>query len=246
MRTTSLPATMMRQPLRQPLYAQVREQLLARIRDGEWGAGESLPNEHALASDFHVSVGTIRRAVADLQANGVLSRQQGRGTYVAGRGASAVMQRFCGVRGSDGRTLELNYELLSLRRRTADEMELQLLASAGSGVIEIVQRVAAAGRTIGLEVSALPSSLFPRLETQIRFGQPLYPVLADYGLLVARVDDAIGIESADAGVAAQIGRAEGHPMLAVTRVAFALDGQAIERRSARYLPEHVRYAAVQR
>lgn len=87
---------------RKPLYAQVREQLLARIRGGEWGVGENLPNEYVLSSEFEVSIGTVRRAVTDLEANGVVVREQGRGTYVAGRGPAALQEKFAALRGLDG------------------------------------------------------------------------------------------------------------------------------------------------
>ena len=89
----SLPPTRVATP--KPLYAQVRDLLMARIRSGEWAAGESLPNEHVLSSDFDVSIGTVRRAVAELEANGVLLRKQGRGTYVSGNGISALEAKFC-------------------------------------------------------------------------------------------------------------------------------------------------------
>lgn len=81
-----------------PLYSQVRDVLLARIRGGEWGAGETLPNEFLLAADFGVSIGTIRRAIEGLEETGIVKRIQGRGTFVSGPGPSALQDKFCRLR----------------------------------------------------------------------------------------------------------------------------------------------------
>lgn len=64
------------------LYAQVREHLLDRIRAGEWRPEHCLPNEHVFAAEYGVSSGTMRKALDQLEAEGVLIRKQGRGTYV--------------------------------------------------------------------------------------------------------------------------------------------------------------------
>lgn len=229
--------------LPKPLYAQVRDRLLARVRGGEWGAGESLPNEYTLSLDFEVSIGTVRRAVAELETNGVLIRKQGRGTYVSGSGPTALQERFCRLRTPTGGRLSILFELVSLSRRAATAAETaQLPAATAHGLAVVVQRLATASRTVGLETSLIPASLVPRLETQLRFGQHLYPVLADYGLLVTRVEDTIGIARADAEQAEAIGCPPQVPLLRVSRRALAIDGQPIELRSACYLPEEVHYA----
>lgn len=227
-----------------PLYAQVRELLLVRIKGGEWGPGESLPNEHTLSTEFDVSVGTVRRAVADLEDNGVLVRKQGRGTFVAGRGASALQERFSGLRDHAGGRIEASFELLQLKRRPCPGQDAELLPAArGKDVIEIAQRVIYGGATIGIEHSLVPAPLFPKLETQLQFGQHLYPVFADYGLIVTRIQETIGIEPADAEIAACLGCEAGTPLLVVSRIATAIDGQAVEWRIGRYVPDRVRYAA---
>lgn len=207
------------------------------------GAGENLPNEYVLSSEFEVSIGTVRRAVADLEANGVLVREQGRGTYVAGRGSAALQDRFAALRGIDGERIATAYELVAMSRRPAAPVEMLVLSKAKDlGVVEVVQCVEVDGRRVGLECSVLPAALFPRLETQLRFGQHLYPVFADYGFLVTRVEDTISVEAAGREIAEKLGCPVGAPLLYVTRLSVALDGETVERRSSHYLPEQVRYA----
>ncbi len=61
----------------------VVEQILDVIRSSELKPGSRLPPEHVLASSFGVSRTVVREAVKTLQANGVISVEQGRGTFVA-------------------------------------------------------------------------------------------------------------------------------------------------------------------
>lgn len=69
-------------PTRLPLYVQVSELLHREIAAGHWLAGERLPTESALAEDLDVAVGTLRKALAVLEEEGLLERRQGSGTYV--------------------------------------------------------------------------------------------------------------------------------------------------------------------
>ncbi|MBO9704200.1 MAG: FadR family transcriptional regulator [Arthrobacter sp.] len=67
---------------RESLADQAAEQLLARLRAGEWGVGDKLPGEVALAAQFGVGRSTAREAIRILAARGVLSTRQGAGVFV--------------------------------------------------------------------------------------------------------------------------------------------------------------------
>ena len=65
-----------------PLYLQLRMSLEQRILNGEWGYGAMLPAEHELCAEYGVSRGTLRQALAELEREGFVRREQGRGTFV--------------------------------------------------------------------------------------------------------------------------------------------------------------------
>lgn len=65
-----------------PLYLQISERLTREIAAGHWADGERLPTEVDLAAKLGVAVGTLRKALAELAARGLLVRRQGSGTYV--------------------------------------------------------------------------------------------------------------------------------------------------------------------
>ena len=66
----------------QPLYVQLREALTRRIATGEWPPGEAIPNEIAIGREFGLSAGTVRKALDWMEQARLVSRQQGRGTFV--------------------------------------------------------------------------------------------------------------------------------------------------------------------
>src|SRR3954467_9264211 len=67
---------------RLPLYARLADVLTRRIASGEWSPDAPLPAETALATDYGVSVGTLRKAMGQLVDEGLLERRQGSGTFV--------------------------------------------------------------------------------------------------------------------------------------------------------------------
>ncbi len=66
-----------------PLYIQVKEQIRQFIEQGQWAPGSKIPTERSLAEALKVSRNTVSMAFQELEAEGVLVCQQGRGTFVA-------------------------------------------------------------------------------------------------------------------------------------------------------------------
>jgi len=70
-----------------PIYIQISELLTREITAGLYAAGDRLPPEAELAAKLGVAVGTLRKALAELEERGLLERRQGSGTYVRALGA---------------------------------------------------------------------------------------------------------------------------------------------------------------
>jgi len=65
------------------LPQQLADALRARIRAKEWAAGEQLPTEAELVIQYGVSRATVRQSIKDLEGQGLLTVQRGRGTFMA-------------------------------------------------------------------------------------------------------------------------------------------------------------------
>jgi GntR family transcriptional regulator len=65
------------------MYLQIMEQIKRRISIGDWAEGQPIPSIRQLAVDLQVSVITVKRAYLELEREGVIVTQQGRGSRVA-------------------------------------------------------------------------------------------------------------------------------------------------------------------
>ena len=72
-----------------PLYLQIIEQIKQRIAVGDWPAGHPIPSIRQLAVDLEVSVITIKRAYLELERDGLIATQHGKGSVVAERAGLA-------------------------------------------------------------------------------------------------------------------------------------------------------------
>ena len=65
-----------------PLYEQVANWIRNNIYDGTWGYGQQIESENGIVSALQVSRGTVKKAIAILCSEGLLSQVQGKGTFV--------------------------------------------------------------------------------------------------------------------------------------------------------------------
>jgi GntR family transcriptional regulator len=65
-----------------PIYLQIVEQVRQQVSIGELGPGDQLPTVRQMATDLRVNFNTVARAYRLLDEAGLISTQQGRGTYI--------------------------------------------------------------------------------------------------------------------------------------------------------------------
>lgn len=68
-----------------PVYVQLRDQILHALARGTLRGGDRLPAVRTVATSLQVNPNTVNRAYAELERDGVLVVERGRGTYVADR-----------------------------------------------------------------------------------------------------------------------------------------------------------------
>lgn len=100
-----------------PLYEKVKRHMSEAILVGEWQPGMVLPNETALAQSFGIAVGTMRRAMSDLVAEGLLSRRRKTGTVVTGRSPHHSLRfffQYFRLHRADGSLVRSQVQMLSV------------------------------------------------------------------------------------------------------------------------------------
>lgn len=65
-----------------PIYSQIRDQVRHLINTGELQPGSQLPTVRQLAADLRVNFNTVARAYRQLDEDGIISTQLGRGTFI--------------------------------------------------------------------------------------------------------------------------------------------------------------------
>jgi len=65
-----------------PIYLQITEQIRTLVADGRLKPGDQLPTVRQMATDLRVNFNTVARAYRLLDEAGLISTQQGRGTYI--------------------------------------------------------------------------------------------------------------------------------------------------------------------
>lgn len=234
----------MPQPVFEPLYARVRSALVSRLMAGEWTPGTPLPGESALAAEMRVSPGTLRKAVDSLVADGVLSRHQGKGTFVTEQTPERANYHFFRlVDGLGERVLpEAGAETVTLL--TTGPEAAQRLGLAAQDKVVLIDRVRAIrGRPAMLETVVVPAALMPGLESETPLPNALYPhYQARHGISVVSTEDRLSAAPAGRAAARVLGVTEGTPLLVADRVAFDLAGRAVEWRRSQFLTDGLAYS----
>jgi GntR family transcriptional regulator len=217
---------------RLPLYRRVRDSLAAEIVSGVWRPGLAIPPEDALAEDFGVAVGTIRKALEGLVADGWLVRQQGRGTFVRRADFGNAMFRFFRHTDASGAPLHPTARLLSRRLDVADAKTAGRLGiTEGDATIALFRLRLVAERPLLAEeivVSAVRFSALLEID-QAAFGDLLYPLYESAcGEIVARAAEYLRFGSASAAIAVALGVQPGAGVAIIDRTAYAYDDAPLE------------------
>ncbi|MDX1606879.1 MAG: GntR family transcriptional regulator [Candidatus Competibacterales bacterium] len=227
-----------------PLYAQIRDLLRRRLVGGEWSPGTLLPSEIALAEEYGVSQGTLRKALDELAAERLVSRQQGRGTVVARHDPERSLFQFFHIHGSDGRRRLPESRLLGLRQFGASRDEAAALGLRPRTRVLRIERVRVLDERPALvETLTLPQSLFPGLgDTGEALPNALYELYQRrYGITVTRAREELRAVSATPREAELLGLAPGTPLLEIRRVAHDLQDRPVEWRRSRLDTRHCHY-----
>jgi GntR family transcriptional regulator len=215
--------------LTRPLYLQLRDALVERIASGQWRPGTIVPNEGDLAREFGVSPGTMRKALDLMEAMRLLTRRQGRGTFVNDPSSEELAARFSNIRNADGTSISEDVTTGEVTEGPANESECERLRlSKDDPVYRLHRRRIHDGRTYMVEDVSMPVTPFPGLVDEQDPSASLILLATRYGILLGKAEERVTVGEASLEVAEALGIAFGSPVLVLDRVVFALDGRPVE------------------
>lgn len=217
-----------------PLYLQVRDALLERIKDGRWKPGGNLPSEIDLYRQLGVSLGTLRKALSVLESEQLIVREPGRGTFVRDHQAGQAL-RFNPIRGADGAPLrgEVRSRKMKLAAPTGAE-RAALRLKAGEQVVRINRTRVLNERPFAYEQTCLSERRFPGLASQADIPDDLEELAQDHGIILARAEAKVRVAQASPAAAQALSLADHAPVLSMERLAFDTDHEPVEVMTAYY------------
>ncbi len=217
-----------------PLYLQVRDVLAARIATQEWKPSTVIPNEGDLAREFGVSSGTMRKALDLLEAERLLTRRQGRGTFVNDQASDDLAVRYTKIWGLKGERISGDVVVTRAEECAANEAECLRLKLRPADCVHRIQRVRSYnGEPFMVEDVAMPARLFPGLGERKDVPSRIVMLAQEFGILLGKGEERLYVGTAAADVAEHLRLATGAPILVLDRLIHDLDRQPIEWRLGR-------------
>jgi len=212
-----------------PLYLQLRDVLAERVASGQLKPGTALPNETDLAREFGVSAGTMRKALAVLEAEHLVTRRQGRGTFVNDPASGELANRFCNIRKPNGERASAEFQGEEITEGDANETECERLGLGKGDRVYRVRRLRLDGdQPIMVEDISLPAALFPNLVQEESPTGQIAALAQRHGILLGRAEERISIGTAEPTIARALGLKPGTPLLLLDRVMRSLDARPVE------------------
>ena len=209
-----------------PLYQRLQRALRDAINSRVLSPDDALPPERDLAEEFSVSRITVRKALDGLVGEGLLTRRQGAGTFVAARVEKnfSKLSSFTEDMAARGRKAHSVW-LSRARGAVTPEESMAMGLSPGTAVYRFSRIRYADNVTMALEYSTVPADALVSAEA---VGTSLYEALEQTGnrpvralqrlravLFTAEQADLLGVKEKDAG-------------LLIERRGFLAEGQAVE------------------
>jgi GntR family transcriptional regulator len=205
-----------------PLYYQLMQELRRRIEEGEWKPGDLIPSERELSETHGISRMTVRQALVELTNEGLLHRDQGRGTFVARPKIRKRLSRLTSftedmrARGKSPTAQVLRMEMAPARPKVADMLQVEV-----ERPVALIERLRLAdGEPVGVECSHL---FFTGCEAILRedLSGSLYRLLGErFGLVPTQAQEEIEAGACGSREAQTLGLRRGDPVLRMRRRTF--------------------------
>lgn len=228
-----------------PLYIQVKQKITQELMSGKWRAGDLIPSEIELAQNYHVSQGTVRKAIDELSIEKILIRRQGKGTYVTTHDEEQIQLRFLRLTSSKGNKEKLESQLLSFEKtRVNSYVANRLNLRPGSSVFKIKRVLTFAKKPLILDEIYISTIRFKGLNAEMinqKKGSLYRLYESNYGIQMLNADEKIKAVSAEAEVSKLLNIKKGHPVLGIERVSYTYGSRPIEWRLGLCLTDEYHY-----
>jgi len=214
-----------------PLYYQIKENLMSKIKDNHFQVSDLIPSETELQELYKVSRITIRRAIRELVQEGYLITRQGKGTFVSKPKASQELNLITSWAetmmnlGMHPQTKYIQYSEVSVPMDVAKLLNIPL----GEKAYKIERLRYADNEPICWMVNYLNPQYVPDLIKTGMLGESLYETLEKrYNIILSIAVEKVEAKAARSKEAYLLNVKRGAPLLHVTRTTYDADNNPIE------------------
>ena len=228
-----------------PLYAALRDRLKDDILAGRRKPGTGLPSESELGATFRVSRITVRLALADLQKEGLVVKQHGKGSFVSHPPVALRLTQLKGLSESlagAGRTIHTR--ILSLKQVEAHaDAALALGVVPGAAITELRTLRYLDRKPLVLNRSWMPSDLGARIVKSDLANRDVLDIFEqDLGLSIGQADLSIGALNATAEHSRGLGVPVGTALVFMRRLVLAKDKRPLHLETSAYRGDMFSYS----
>ena len=209
-----------------PLYYQIQQNLKEKIAKGELKVGDKLPNEERLADSYGVSRMTVRSAITQLVNEGLVKRQQGRGSFITIPRLEAKPPRLNSFflemksKGFDPTSIVLDLRVID----SSDIISNYLDLKHWEKVVKLQRLRIVNGVPIAFQANYIPEKFVPNIVKE-NFEKQSFKLLIEekYGLEQGHAVERIKAQSCDEEAAKYLNLKNGDPVLFVERLSYFPD-----------------------
>ena len=230
-----------------PAYFQVAQDLRRRIEHGEWGTGDRIAAELALAREYGVSRVTVRQGLAELAKDDLLERRAGSGTYVRPLQQPILWDLNLTTGAHAARIRALGFttraELLdSGVQEPSEELREALALDPGARVTYLLRRVLINEQPAAIHRSWFDTAVVPAIEGNPGLRGSLSDMLAqEYGHVPERSEMRLEVVRSTREEALLIGAGSDVPCVVVTSTSYLPGDRPLEHAQTSWLGDRVRF-----
>jgi GntR family transcriptional regulator len=226
-----------------PLYYQIQQTLMDKIRSGQLNEGDPLASEEELARLHQVSRMTARQALHGLKTSGYAVSRKGRGTFVTRPKMENNILHLQGFtedmkqRGMAPSSKMLERAVIGATEEVAEKLNMK----EGDPILKLRRLRFADGTPMAIEESHIPLRLYPGLDRYDFQMNSLYTVLRDtYGVTVAWADEVIEAIPATKEESELLTIPKRASVLSISRIIMSSTDMPIEAACSRYRGDRYR------
>ncbi|MGV8942152.1 MAG: GntR family transcriptional regulator [Lysobacter sp.] len=234
---------LLRNDIPAPLYHQIFVLLRDRILNGEVPTGARIPTEFELAEAFGVSRITVKRALDELAADGLVERRRGRGTHVIHRSQPKPMHSPLNglLESLEDLAEQTRVKVLQFRRAPPSAPVRSEFGLAPDDPLAYAIRLRLRGDTPFGHYTSWTRTDHPAYNAESLASNSRLKLYDQIGIRILRVEQVLSAVNADAVTAMHLKVAPATALLSLERRSYDGDGQLVDLLNILYRPDQFSY-----